>query len=76
MSTKKNRFHRTCANVQDHLNYTKFSYFALRQVVDREVHQGVGIIGDEVLAQIFRWAFTGPCGKIRNFIVMFPLDCE
>ena len=37
MSTKKNRFHRACANVEDHLNYTKLSYFSLRQLVDEDV---------------------------------------
>ena len=76
MSTKKNRFHRACANVEDHLNYTKFSHFSLRQVVDRGVRKEAKIGSPGVLAQISSSASTSQCGKKHNLIAMFPLDCE
>jgi hypothetical protein len=76
MSTKENRFHRACANVEDHLNYTKFSYFPPRELVDGEPQREAKTALGAILAQFNRQAGTGVCGKNHKLIAMFPLDCE
>jgi hypothetical protein len=59
ISTEYNRIHRSCANVEGNLNYTKFSYFALHPPAEK----GCGQSANRVLLRflhIFAEACSGP----------------